>query len=133
MGLPPMEFMSDKHVAAMNALLLNDSAVRAECSRLPVPYVIEYELLNGPGQKTVRWHVSFADTVQFALTGHPAPHLVAIMQWRDMVLSSSAGRTGESHHAPVRYEGDDGALLATRAAFAAAREAATLPITFPEI
>jgi hypothetical protein len=128
-----VEFMSEDHVATMNALLHAAPTVRSECAKLDRPYVIAYELLEGPAGETLHWHVAFEETVQFGLVGHPAPDVIVTMAWRDMVLSSAAGRRGEEHDTDAVVDGDQDALVLTAPAFAAARAVATVPLTFPTV
>jgi hypothetical protein len=128
-----MEFMSEQHVSAMNALLTASDAVREACSQLPRPQVITYRLLSGPEGDTVYWTITFNDTVQFALTAHPSPDVQVTADWRETILSASAGRRGEYYEPPSVYEGDTNVLLATAPAMAAARTAAAISTDFPDL
>ncbi|MBP2367501.1 hypothetical protein JOF36_003197 [Pseudonocardia parietis] len=89
-----VRFMSPEHIAAMNALLEDAPAVRAECARLPRPRVVSYALTDGPDGQVVHWTMTFSDTIRFSLEKASAPDVRFVGDWARMIRATSAGRDG---------------------------------------
>lgn len=125
-------FMSQEHVAAMNAILEKDASVRAACAELEKPLTMGYELTDGPDGETVYWSMTFTDTVRFGLEKTDADLLFA-GDWARMVRASKSHRDGEPTDPGVVPVGDRGVLQATQRVFALAQAVATMPVEFPEV
>src|SRR5688500_6663174 len=101
-----MLFMYADHVAAMNAILEDNPAVRAACATLPQPRAMSYRLADGHDGNTVHWTTTFSDTARFSLVEHPSPDIVFVGDWRQMVRASKANRDGETVDPGVTVEGE---------------------------
>lgn len=126
-----MEFMSAEHIAAMNAILEGDPAVRAACTGLSRPYEMTYVLSDGPGGGDVHWTITFGDTMRFSLHEVPSADVRFIGDWKQMIRASSAGRRGEQVDAGVTIEGDTAALAEISPVLEVGRDVATMPVDFP--
>jgi len=125
-------FMSPEHVAAMNAILEKDAAVRAACAELEKPVTMAYELADGPDGDTVWWSMTFTDTVRFGLEKTDAD-LLFTGDWKRMVRASKSSRDGDATDPGVVPVGDLAVIQATGRVFALAQAVATVPVEFPEI
>lgn len=129
-----MLFMSQEHVDAMNELLERSADVREACAATPTGpagRVLAYRLTDGPEGSTVRWSITFTDTVRFALEEHPSPDVTFVGDWSRMIRAARASRAGEPLDPGVEVVGDLEVMAAVGPAFAAAQAVATLPVEFP--
>jgi len=125
-------FMSPEHVAAMNAILEKDDAVRTACAELEKPLTMGYALSDGPDGETVYWAMTFTDTVRFSLEKVDAD-LLFTGDWTRMVRASRDSRGGQTTDPGVEAVGDLAVLQSTGRVFALAQAVATVPVEFPEV
>jgi hypothetical protein len=128
-----MEFMSEEHVAAMNALLEDAPQVREACAQLDRPRTMSYRLADGPAGRDVHWAVTFTDTVRFSLDEKAEPDVLLVGSWTQMIRASRANRHGEQIDPGVSIEGDAAVLAEVGPVLEASRAAATLPVQFPDV
>lgn len=130
-----MEFMSQEHVDAMNALLDGSAEVQAAAGEQARDYVLVYELTDGPDEgATVYWELRLGpDGTRFALTPNPAADLRFSGDWHTAVTAIARSRRGEQvDDAGLITAGDAEAVMAAVGrTFAVARGVATLDATFP--
>jgi hypothetical protein len=125
-------FMSPEHVAAMNAILEGDAAVRTACAELEKPFTMGYALSDGPHGETVYWAMTFTDTVRFSLEKTDAD-LLFTGDWARMVRASRDNRSGQATDPGVEAVGDLNVLQTIGPVFALAQAIATIPVEFPEV
>lgn len=128
-----MEFMSEQHVASMNALLEDAPEVREACAGLSRPRTMAYRLTSGPTGADVHWTLSFSDTARFSLQEHPAPDICFVGDWRRMIQASQSARTGEPLDPQLDIEGDAAVLAEIGPVMEIARAVATVPVEFPAV
>jgi hypothetical protein len=124
--------MSPEHEAAMNQLLDGADSVRAACVELDEPFILGYELTDGPDGETVYWSMTFDDTVRFGLDKVEAD-LLFRGDWARMVRASKGSRDGTPTDPGVVAIGDMAAFQKVAPVFAVAQSVATVPVEFPEV
>lgn len=128
-----LRFMSQEHVDVMNALLIDNEAVKEACRGLGVPRALSYDLTDGPGGSLVHWGVLLGNTLQFSLERPENPDVVLAADWSAMILATQAGRNGEVLDAGVTVTGDAALLARIDAVLEVARPIGAVPVVFPDV
>lgn len=124
-------FMSPEHVAMMNGLLAESSAVLEECRDLDRSYTVHHDLSDGPGG-SVHWTMTISPNgVVFGLEPPSSADLVFAAEYQAMVEAARAAREGRSADTQPTMRGDPGVLERIGKVFAAAQVAATVDVEFP--
>lgn len=127
------QFMSPTHVHAMNELLGEASSVHAACKELERHYSLCYELRDGPEGRPVYWSMIFdPDTgVRMGLDKLERADITFVGDWVQAIRASAAQRRGEQHDPGMEIQGDPSVTETVSAVFAAAKQVASIDVTFP--
>lgn len=132
--MPVPAFMSREHVQQMNRLLEESSEVAAACRALERDYVVAYELSDGP-DGAVFWVMRFdrRTGVKFSLAPPQDADVTYVGDWAEAIQAGRAAREGRSFEPSMQLRGDTSVLATVADAYAAAQQAATVPVQFPDV